>query len=281
MNSLEENVEVSDPPHFFKYTPIEGWLPSLLCGDSLLFSSRLSFNDPFDSRPGFKVTLETKEGRNFMQGKLRSRTQLKPAQRIMHLRRLEQLQKRQTTDSNEGVNTLLDSAGILSLATSWENPLLWAHYAKHHKGICIGFHSNIGIFRLAHKINYEEKMPILLRPQDTPQQMLDKTFLTKSKCWEYENEWRIIKPKQTQYEKDVTFSKNLELKRLMLDCNGPGIYKFAKDSIESVTIGMRTPKQDEDFVKETMKNLGNHVPLYKVEALGMTYELRRKLIGVY
>src|SRR5260221_10202037 len=29
--------------------------------------------------------------------------------------------------------------GILCFSRSWHNPVLWAHYAESHKGICLGF----------------------------------------------------------------------------------------------------------------------------------------------
>lgn len=269
------------PPLFYKYTPIESWLPSLLSGDSILFSARDSFNDPFDSRPAFKVTLDTVEGRKFFQGKLKQHTKLSPSKRIAHLQKTARLQENMKPDDNEGIKLLLDNAGILSLATSWENPLMWAHYAKHHQGICISFKSNMDIFRFAFEVNYQDDLPIILRPQDSASEMIDKTFLAKSKCWEYEHEWRVIKVTSTQEEKNLAFSKDKEMQKIMMDCNGPGIYKFDCNSIESVTIGMRSSKQDEEFVKDAMINLNHRIPLYRAKPSPLKYNIERELLGVY
>lgn len=269
------------PPLFYKYTPIESWLPGLLSGDSILFSARDSFNDPFDSRPAFKVTLDTAEGRKFFQEKLKERTKLSPSKRIAYLQKTARLQKNMKPDDNEGIKALLDSTGILSLATSWENQLMWAHYAKHHQGICISFKSNIDIFRFAFEVSYQDDLPILLRPQDSADEMIDKTFLTKAKCWEYEDEWRVIKITSTQEEKNLVYSEDKEMQKIMMDCNGPGIYKFNHDSIESITIGMRSSKQDEEFVKNAMKNLNHRIPLYRAKPSSLKYNIERELLGVY
>ena len=33
--------------------------------------------------------------------------------------------------------------GLLCFSRSWTNPLLWAHYADKHRGICLGFDLNV------------------------------------------------------------------------------------------------------------------------------------------
>ena len=246
-----------------------------------MFSKRDSFNDPFDSRPGLIVDLKTKGGRNYIHNLIKANSPLKPAARILETNRIARIQKATHSDEHEGVKNLLDSVGILSLATTWKNLLLWAHYAKHHKGICVAFKSNEDLFRIAFKVIYQDDLPVIIRPQDDPELMIDKTFLTKSKCWEYEDEWRIIKRKVSQYEKDTTHYPDKEFQRLMIDCNGPGFYKFRAKAIESVTIGMRTSASDEKFVIESMISSSNEVPLYRAVASKKKYEIERELIGIY
>lgn len=271
----------SVPDLFYKYTPIESWLPQLLCGDSILFSARDSFNDPFDSRPGLKITLETKEGRRFFQDKLKEHSKLSPSDRILYRQKTARLQKNMGPDDNKGVKALLDQTGILALAISWENQLLWAHYANHHQGICVGFKSNVDIFRFAHKIIYQNNLPVILRPQDSLEEMIDKTFLTKSKCWEYENEWRIVKVSSSQEEKNIAYSEDKDLQKMMIDSNGPGFYKFDHNAVESVTIGMKTSPQNEKFVRDTMAKLGHNIPLYKTKPSKVNYQIERVLLGRY
>ena len=36
-------------------------------------------------------------------------------------------------------NFISQKYGILCFSLDWNNPLLWAHYAGNHKGICLGF----------------------------------------------------------------------------------------------------------------------------------------------
>lgn len=93
-----------------------------------------------------------------------------------------------------------EQIGILSLTESRNNNLMWSHYSNSHQGFVIGFDSNHPFFyqkvsdfdelRHLRKVEYREKRP------SGPMTELEgvDVFLVKSKQWEYENEWRIIRP---------------------------------------------------------------------------------------
>jgi hypothetical protein len=38
-----------------------------------------------------------------------------------------------------GIDAQLNSVGIFSMATDFDHPLMWAHYAGEHTGVCLGF----------------------------------------------------------------------------------------------------------------------------------------------
>lgn len=95
--------------------------------------------------------------------------------------------------------------GILSLTESPTSLLMWAHYGDQHSGVAIGFdeHSPFfqgseivsGLQRLG-KVDYSKKRPVISpSTQDTP-----KIFLRKSEEWEYEKEWRLIRPLEEAIE---------------------------------------------------------------------------------
>ncbi len=83
-------------------------------------------------------------------------------------------------------NTLFKS---FSLAKNNDNPLMWAHYADEHNGICIGYKfdylpSVIGKGEIEYK-------KILLKENNTFNS-LSAYWLTKGEDWEYEKEVRLL-----------------------------------------------------------------------------------------
>lgn len=262
------------PPVFYKFYPIEPWLPNLLSGNSMLFSERNSFNDPFDSRPAFRISKNKDSARKFMNNGFPKKS-LPPAKRLIKINQFIEMKKVPTSTGNGPIDALLDSIGILCLTPNWDNQLLWAHYGAHHNGICIGFKSDIDFFRTAQQVSYQEKLPIIVRPDDDPNSVLEKALLTKSKCWEYEEEWRILKNTTSQFERDTTFYQDKELQRLAIDCSGPGIYKFKNDAIHSITIGIRTHPNQVKLVIDAVKKFNPAVPIYRAIQSQTEYKITR------
>lgn len=96
-----------------------------------------------------------------------------------------------------------ESIGVLALTEKPDNLLMWAHYAQNHKGFVIEFDSDHQYFhqqlspsdelRHIRKVRYSNKRPNIRL--STFEDAAD-IFLTKSKEWEYEQEWRIMRPLQ-------------------------------------------------------------------------------------
>jgi hypothetical protein len=90
--------------------------------------------------------------------------------------------------------------GIMSLTEKSDNLLMWSHYASAHEGYVIGFDSAHPYFdqrkspedefRHLRKVEYRAARPT------APLATLDGVdiFLVKSVEWEYEQEWRIMRP---------------------------------------------------------------------------------------
>jgi hypothetical protein len=79
-----------------------------------------------------------------------------------------------------------DNAGMLCFSQTWQNPLLWAHYADCHKGICLGFDVAKAYGR---KINY--CLERLTSDDVSEKEIAEKAPYTKFKDWEYEKEFRL------------------------------------------------------------------------------------------
>ena len=73
--------------------------------------------------------------------------------------------------------------GLVSFSLNWTSPLLWAHYAEKHTGICLGFDLSDGDVR---KVRYVEDRPPF--PCEVNEQVAMEWILTKSADWRYESE---------------------------------------------------------------------------------------------
>jgi hypothetical protein len=78
--------------------------------------------------------------------------------------------------------------GILCFSSDWEDPVMWAHYADKHKGLCLGFEVPR---KLGEKVEYAKRR--LKIPED---RVFSSTqlFFTKYANWFYEKEVRCVRP---------------------------------------------------------------------------------------
>jgi Protein of unknown function (DUF2971) len=90
--------------------------------------------------------------------------------------------------------------GVLSLSEVSDNILMWSHYAANHTGFVLGFDADHPHFgeKNSEADDLRDLRPVLYtdeRPK-SPLNELDfvNLFWVKSKRWEYEREWRIVRP---------------------------------------------------------------------------------------
>jgi hypothetical protein len=114
------------------------------------------------------------------------------------------------------------SIGIICMVKHWQSPLMWAHYADSHHGVCLGFDVPDEMPR---KMNYEpERIKYLIDPTKTiggiTRELLLQVLTTKFTQWSYEEEWRLFsdfkEPDPTNGEFYLPFSKDLALKEIIV-----------------------------------------------------------------
>jgi hypothetical protein len=86
----------------------------------------------------------------------------------------------------------MNKIGVYCMSEIPDSLLMWSHYANHHEGFCVGFDTNNKVFGKAQPIIYSENYPVINIHTGSQEEKTDAQMLTKSKCWEYEREWRII-----------------------------------------------------------------------------------------
>ena len=118
--------------------------------------------------------------------------------------------------------------GLYCLTTKPDNLLMWAHYGNNHSGVCLEFSGDI-----LNEVG-SAPMKVLYAQQRKPMEMyrfqpdkLEISHCTKSFHWEYEDEWRLIRP---DYE------------------GGKGVVKFAPRLLTGIIIGAMASSETIDIV---------------------------------
>lgn len=80
--------------------------------------------------------------------------------------------------------------GVICLSEKWNCPVMWAHYADRHRGLCLGFDviGSKGVYYSPRKLKRQ------LAPDTMNEEVMETLLLTKFKQWEYEGERRLIVP---------------------------------------------------------------------------------------
>lgn len=84
--------------------------------------------------------------------------------------------------------------GLFSASATWEHPLMWSHYADHHRGVAIGIDPIQISGKRFHPVKYADevaRISIADYAKDSRDVFLDLS-LRKSAIWEYEQEYRTM-----------------------------------------------------------------------------------------
>jgi len=167
----------------------------------------------------------------------------------------------------------LERTYIFSATLSPYNKLMWSHYADFHKGFCIRYKVeklNECDVRHSGKVDYKNervKFLTLLHNQEQFFTEVDKTILTKSKEWEYEEEYRFTLEKMR--EKDT--ENGSEFKKASVAIEHP------EGTVDRIYFGMMSNESDKIMLKELLKE--KDIRFYNIiPKVGNTFDLCEELI---
>lgn len=238
----------------------------LLKDNAIYFSEPKEFNDPFDSYIEF-ISIDTSKWLKDFQEKTKEEQE-------KYLERIglsdDKIQKLKNIDIKKP-NSFYPSKSlqkssrlrILCFSEEADNMLLWSHYSEDHTGICIGFkvHSEYDSYCLhfnpddlkipdiqkgtisLFKVTYSEDMPNPYNIfEDRPERLID-FARTKSKCWEYEKEHRLI------------ILDNMVAKNLI---------RFDPHEITDIIFGIKTEKKHKDKIRNIIDSYPNNGKWIKI-----------------
>ena len=144
--------------------------------------------------------------------------------------------------------TQVKSSGMCCFTESFDNILMWAHYADNHQGICVAFDTDLMEDQDTHfyKMKYQKTLPIITMPWSERKQIRHET--TKYYDWKYEREVRAVR----QFNKeDVS--------------NEERIWHINKNAIVGLFLGCRMKRWKSDAIRKLFDANNYHVPVALME----------------
>jgi len=235
----------------FKYYPISKNQLNALAQGKLWYSKPARFNDPFDTR--FYVDGKVHTYANETDpAKLNSAFGSDMSDAIVS-------RKISLKDKLDEFEREIEELGILSLAVSNKNLLMWSHYASEHQGMCLEFSrepdNKLASYKETQPIFYTDNHPTLrvssLLDKDKKLSSKRRILYAKSKHWGYEDEWRHIVE------------------------DGDKLYPWPAP-LKSIYFGSKVEKQDIHLVRTVVNN--PHVKYYKADLNATTFGLKFKAV---
>lgn len=273
---------------FFQYRKVDTHTLEALENHELYFNSPSEFNDPFDCKLDLIWRGDITDWNRFFRNRgvkdpiiVRSIIKENLKRGILKKRGKDYLlnsQNKKFKAINENLQSQdEDYPRVCCFSKAKNNILMWSHYAKGHKGICLCFKSEKignGNFLILDSnpeillpVNYNkednEKLPTqvnMLSSYD-PEELA--TFLlTKHPLWVYEKEYRLILWKE--------------------DLKGKFIKSFRKEDLEGIIFGLNTDPKDiqkiYDKIKPNYLDEGIKVNFYKAQEMQDKYAIKIKKI---
>jgi hypothetical protein len=203
--------------HYEKFCP--KWLENTLRNEEIHCSDPAKLNDPWDCRVSLNCPISEDRIRNSDEEVTR------------------------TVEWFSGYLTKeLQQRRIYCLTPDPLSTLMWSHYGGEHTGICLEFHVGNLLFVAAHGVQYRERYPAFAIARMDSRSVME-VILTKAKCWEYEEEYRLIgSPKHPdgnplKLHGDFLKLPDRSLLSVIVGCNGD--YKHVKAIVDMFTPGVR------------------------------------------
>src|SRR6516225_7528168 len=230
------------------------------------FARPSSFNDPWDCKPVFSIPQDKDERDALVRwmaaaSAKHSPSALEPDERE---RRVEEL----ITNPDE-LRRLMDEAApemhrqmderyrVYCLSTKSACPLMWAHYADHHRGICLEINVRRIDLCAAIQVQYRETYPSFRLDADRDLS----PFYTKSSDWQYEDEYRLIAE-----EEDRAFSGRTLKTRNQF-------YKLPSGSLISIIIGIHAPDETRRTIRSIVDRSGKNLSIRQAARAPDRYEI--------
>jgi hypothetical protein len=132
--------------------------------------------------------------------------------------------------------------GMLCMSADWRDPVIWAHYADKHKGLCFGF--EVAEKTVRHVRYVDRRLPFPKSPDAIETEEAFNWFLTKFKSWAYEKEIRSWMELVDTFDGGLhfkSFDASLRLVKVIAGARCPTSLQELKNAVRTRT--------DVEFIK--------------------------------
>lgn len=221
---MDEIAKEVIPRYVYKYMSCRS-IFQVLANDSIKFSNSTDFNDPFDGKAYIEYDFPDDWIIDYF--KLHS---LSDSQKEIVINK-----KRSDSDEMQKLSDYFfrkcdRSIAISCFSKTGDNVPMWAHYSDNNRGVCLKFDitKDVKLFHSVYPVDYQEKS-VSYRFSAAEDHIL-KQYTTKGKCWESEQEIRVIKS-HTQ----------------------AGLIKFNKASLIEIAFGCCCTEENKKSLKQRLR----------------------------
>ena len=234
------------PRYLYHYTRFRGDsvgevkdnLEQLFLENKIWFSCPLYFKDPFDCRNPIHLVGSHKDKVKYIEKLLKDHYGRSE-------RRWRAKKMAKNTDFDDFEFTVLENLvrdiSVLCLSTSYNNLLMFSHYADGHTGFCLQFDVRKDPrLSTAKMVSYgkSNRYPRLNRLTDSNSKLFKGVVLVKSRQWKYEQEYRVL----------------IEEKA--------GLRQFESASLTGVILGCEIKSPNEKLISDFIEKRKDHVEKY-------------------
>jgi hypothetical protein len=252
------------------------WLRRTVEHDEIYFSNPKDFNDPWDCRPRYNEDALNdpaycKRLVDWLDAVAR-KWAASGFDESAHERRIGELRSNpsllkahlvKAADARE--KDIHQRLRVYCLVPRANCPLMWAHYADKHRGVCLEFSRDEKVFDGTYKVVYCAEYPAFDPGEREISQIL-LPLITKSDDWKYENEFRIIAQERasaTPHNTLITENNYFGLPAKML---------------KSIIVGALIPESDEAEIRKMVaEHTGHPIALKRAVRVPNRYGLSVEL----
>lgn len=245
----------------YKYVGLEDAIKYILIEkNTLKFSHPNDFNDPFDCYEGF---INFSNVPSFFINEEKVAKQLNPSITKETISKTIAI-LRNSNERNKFFRETKNKYKISCFSKTYDNVLMWSHYANKNSGVCIGFEFPIEPlpkdFIICPVIYKDVVVPF--DAYANPHRIIFHWLLTKSHHWEYEQEVRAI------------------IKENSRKLSADGIYEIEKGWIKEIIFGCKvSTKEVEKTIRLIRKNGYKNILIKKMSINPNNFSLKEDTIA--
>lgn len=230
----------------------------LVSYSKVILASSAHFNDPFDPAPRISFDGSIDDLKSYIGRMSKSNGQSSRDTKILLKTAIQNWKNtlyRKEAESKIEANMLGDfhNLGMYCFSRKHDHPLMWSHYADHHRGIVVRFNLNASPQAFAARalpVSYQQDRPLIRALTDDDQSRFRKALLIKSSLWEYEQEWRFI---------------SMEL--------SPGPCHIDESDVDAIYFGARCPDHHQRLVWQWASKRKTPISFFKGKVAKSTFDI--------